>query len=326
MRQLKHCARIIVLSLVGIFAVTAAPALAQSWPQRTVRLIVPLGPGSATDLSARLVADRLAERWGRPVVIENRPGAEGIAAITGFVGTRDDHTLLYSPSAPVTLNPLTHQKLPYDPVRNLVPICSVVDAFIGIASPAALKLTSLDDLVKTARAQPGKLNWAAAAVAAHFVFAGFVKGAGLEMAQVPYRDITHALHDLAEARIQVMTSALPILLPQVQAGRVKLLAVTNRERAAIAPEVPTAVEAGYPALALDPLFGLFGPRDMPNDLRERIAADVRAVVADAALAGRFTGMGLIVHTGTPAEFAARIEKERTSMAAIAKAIGATPAQ
>src|SRR3984893_527807 len=135
-----------------LLALSIAPSLAQSWPQRTVRLIVPLPPGSGMDLSARLVAERLAELWGPPVVVENRQGADGIPAVTGFLAARDNHTFLFSFAGIVTFNHLLHERLAYDP-KELVPVVPVIDNFLGVSASAVLKVDTLADLVKAAKAQ-----------------------------------------------------------------------------------------------------------------------------------------------------------------------------
>ena len=297
-----------------------------SWPQRTVHLIVPFGAGSATDVTARLFADRLAKRWGQPVVVENRPGADSIVAVGAFAANHDDHTLLYSAPGPITVNPALYARLPYDPARDLAPISLGSEVFVTIAAPASLKLGSLSDLVARARAEPGKLNWVATPGVVYFRFAGFVKGVGLDMVQVPYKDFTQAINDLAEGRIDVTATSLAVVRPHVQAGKVTPLAVTSRERAPGWPDVPTATEAGVPALAFGAFGGFFGWRDMPPDLRERIAADIRAAGGDPALAATLTAAGIAVRTSTPAEFAAAIEDERAKVAAIAQAVGIKPTQ
>jgi tripartite-type tricarboxylate transporter receptor subunit TctC len=181
--------------------------------------------------------------------------------------------------------------------------------------------------VALARAQPGKLNWAGVTGALDFLFAGFLKSAGLTMTKVPYRNPVEAANDLAEGRVQVYQSALAIVRPQLQAGKVKLLAVTNSVRAPGAPAVPTVKEAGYPELTLDGLAGFFGPPDMPMALRERIAADVRAVVAaDPIIGTRLADTGQILNVGGPAEFGAATDEQRAKIAAIAKDLGTKPTQ
>ncbi len=324
MRKIQMVAAVGIIGLAAATTMAAAPSLAQSWPERPVRLIVPLGPGSATDVTARLYAERLAVRWGKPVVIENRPGADAIIAATAFVGARDQHTLLFSFGGPVTINPAKYATLPYDPQRDLVPIVSAADSFLAVAVTSSLKINSLDELVKRAKAEPGKLNWAGTAGLPEFAFAGFLKSLGLEMAEVSYRDFNPALQDVAEGRIGVVSTALVPLLPLAQAGKIKILAVTNWRRSAAAPEIATAKELGFPELGADGFQGFFGWRDMPTALRDRIAADVRAVGKDPALAARLDAIGQAVRVGTTADFVAMIDQQRTKIAAIIKAIGLKP--
>ncbi len=319
----QHLARALAVIILGALALSAAPSSAEPWPQRTVRFIVPLPPGTSTDLVARLFADRLSERWRQPVVVENRQGADGIPAVTGFVSARDNHSLLFSFAGIITINPLTYDKLPYDPVRDVVPVAWVADNFIGIAVPETLKVNSLDDFVKLARSQPGKLNWAASPGVPHYVFAALQKSAGIEMMQVSYRDFRPALQDLGEGRIQAVATGVALLVPQMQAGKVKLLMVNNRQRSPQAPEVPTATEAGYPELTFEGAVGLYGWRDMPTGLKERIAADVRAVATDPTTAARVASMGSALRAGNSTEFAAVIEEQRAKIAAIAKGMKPT---
>jgi tripartite-type tricarboxylate transporter receptor subunit TctC len=318
MRSLRS---LLLAGLAGLiaglaFAPSAAPA--QGWPQRTVRLIVPLGPGSATDVTARLYAERLAERWGRPVVVENRPGPDAMVAVTGFVNARDEHTLLFSFGGPVTINPVIHDRLPYDPARDLVPIVSASDSFLAVAAAASLNIDSLAELVKRAKAEPGKLNWAATAGLPQYAFAGFAKGAGLDLVQVSYRDFAPALQDVSEGRIAVVSTGLVPLLPLARAGRIRILAVTNRERSPAAPEFATARELGFADFIAEGFQGFFGWRDMPSELRDRIAADVRSVAADPVLGERLKAIGQAVRVGTTADFVAMIDAQRAMIARIAK--------
>ena len=319
----QRLVRALAVIILGALALSAAPSSAEPWPQRTVRFIVPLPPGTSTDLVARLFADRLSERWRQPVAVENRQGANGIPAVTGFVSARDNHSLLFSFAGIITINPLTYDKLPYDPARDVVPVAWVADNFIGIAVPETLKVNSLDDFVKLARSQPGKLNWAASPGVPHYVFAALQKSAGIEMMQVSYRDFRPALQDLGEGRIQAVATGVALLVPQMQAGKVKLLMVNNRQRSPQAPEVPTATEAGYPELTFEGAVGLYGWRDMPTGLKERIAADVRAVATDPTTAARVASMGSALRAGTSTEFAAVIEEQRAKIAAIAKGMKPT---
>jgi tripartite-type tricarboxylate transporter receptor subunit TctC len=302
-------------------------ARAQTYPRRPVKFIVPFGPASGADITARLFADRLATRWGKPVIVENRPGGDGLIGVSAFVAAKDEHSLLFSPVGTFAVHPYSHERLPYSVERDLLPIASATTIVLAVSVSESLKVRSLADIVALARAQPGKLNAAAANGLTDFLLFGFLKDAGLHMAKVPYRDINQAPNDLAEGRIQVLMTSLAAVQPQMQTGRIQLVAVSSSLRAPSAPEVLTVVEAGYPKLALDGLVGLFGPRGMSSALRERIAADFRAVVAaDTLIATRLEATGQIVDIRGPAEFAAGVEEQRAKLAAIAKTLGIKPAQ
>ena len=308
--------------VVFAIAQTSAPP----WPQRTVRLLLPLGPGSGTDIGARLLADRLAQRWGQPVVVENRPGGDGIVAIGAFAAARDDHLLLFAPSSSFTAHPYMHDNLPYRP-EDLATIARVSNTLIAQSVPVGLPANSLKELVALIRAQPGKINWAGVTGGFSFMWEAFLQVEGLTMAKIPYRNAVEAANDLAQGRVQVYRSALAIVQPQVQLGKVKILAMSNSVRAPAAPEIPTSREAGYPYLEFDGLVGLFGPPSMPMAQRERIAADVKTVMAeDRTIQDRLTRTGQIANPGGPEEFAKAIDEQRARMAAAAKVIGVTPKQ
>jgi tripartite-type tricarboxylate transporter receptor subunit TctC len=313
--------------LIASLAMAATPAQAQTptWPQRPVRFIVPLGPGSGADIGARLLADRLPARWGKPVVIENRPGADGLVAIQAFINANDDHTLLYTPAGSFTVHPLQYEKLPYMP-DDLVPIARVSNTVIAIGVPASLKIGSLAEFVKYARAESGKLNAAVVSGITEFTFDYFLKTAGLNIAKVPYRDIVQGATDVSEGRLQVMMASYAILQPHAQGGRIKVLAVNGHERAPILPEIPTVAESGFPALEVEGLVGLFGPRGISKELRQRIGADVVAIAGDPTIAERLAGTAQVPNPGGPAEFAAAIDQQRAQIATIGKVLGNTTKQ
>jgi tripartite-type tricarboxylate transporter receptor subunit TctC len=327
MTKLKMAA--LVAWLIASLALPATPASAQTpaqaWPQRPVRFIVTLGPASGADIGARLLADRLTVRWGKPVVIENRPGADGLVAIQAFVNAADDHTLLYTPAGSFTVHPLQYEKLPYVP-EDLVPLARVSNTILAVGVPASLKIGTLAEFAKYARAESGKLNAAVVSGITEFTFDYFLKTAGLSIAKVPYRDIVQAATDLSVGRLQVMMSSYAILQPHVQAGSVKVLAVNGHERTTILPGIPTASESGFPALEVEGLVGLFGPRGISNELRQRIGADVAAVAADPTIAERLAGTAQVPNPGGPAEFAAAIDRQRAQIAVIAQALGPIPKQ
>ena len=299
---------------------SVAPMSAQTWPQRTVKFVLPLGAGAGADIGARLLAERLAARWGQPVVVENRPGGDGIVAINAFVNARDDHVLFFSPSSSFVAHPYMYDKLSYDP-RDLSPVARVSATVISITVPTSLNVGSLNELFALARAKPGTLNWVSITGATDMILQAFIKKSGLDMARVPYRNPVEALTDTINGRMHLYWAAHAIVQAQVQAGTVKVIALANSEPASILPGVPTAAQAGYPDLTFDGLIGLFGPRDMPPSLRERIAADVKTALADPAIHSRLTATGQVVVPGSGAELAASIDKQRAGLVDVAAVLG-----
>jgi tripartite-type tricarboxylate transporter receptor subunit TctC len=327
MPRLRHalltiafCAAAMVAA--GQFAQAQSPA--QSWPQRPVRFIIPLGPGSGVDITARLLADKLAAKWGQPVVVENRPGGDAFLAITAVLNAHDDHVLLFAPASTFTAHPLLHDKLPYDP-KDLTPIARVTNTLIALGVPADLNVSSVKELAAKIKADPGKLNYASVTGANDLLFAAWLKTGNLDMAKVPYKDAVQAINDLAEGRIQAFVGAYAIMRPRVQAGKVKVIALTNRQHAKALDNIPTASEAGYKALEFDGLVGLFGPRDFPQSVRDRIAADIREVVSDPDIEAKLSATGQVVNPGTPAEFAAALDDQRLTVKQIGDTLGIKPA-
>jgi tripartite-type tricarboxylate transporter receptor subunit TctC len=316
------CALFAGLVFVGSFA---APSQAQTWPQRSVRFLLPLGPGSGVDISARLFADRLSARWGQPVVVENRAGGDGVIAINAFISANDDHVLLFAPTSSFTAHPLQHEKMPYDP-RALLPLARVANTVVVVAVPTSLEVKSLAELIALARKEPGKLNFTTATGVTDFIFDAYFKNAGIAITRVPYRDTVQALTDLGEGRIQAYIGAMAIVQPHIQAGRAKLIAITNGARAPQLPDVPTVAEAGFAQLTFDGLTGLFGPPNTAANVRERVATDVQAVAADPMIVSRLTATGQIVSPGTAAEFAASIDVQQQKAAAVGKELGIKTAQ
>jgi len=303
-------------------ALLASPlAAAEPWPTRPVRFILTLGPGSGADIGSRLLADRLSKKWNQPVVIENRPGGDGIVAITTFVSAQDDHTLLFAPSSSFIGHPYQHDNLPYK-ASDLAPIARVSNTVIAISVPADLAAKTLGDVLDLARAKPGQLNWAGLTGALDIIFEGWLKSVGADIKKVPYRNPVEAANDLAAGRVQLYESAYAIARPQVQAGKIRVLAVTNTARASAIPDIPTVAEAGQPALTMDGLVGLFGPPTMPLDLRQRIAADIKEVMdADPVIKERLIATAQLPNPGGPAEFAKSIDEQRAVLAKAAKDLG-----
>jgi tripartite-type tricarboxylate transporter receptor subunit TctC len=295
-----------------------AAAQPANWPQHTVRLITPLGPGSGMDVAARLFAERLSQKWRQPVVVENRQGADGILAVQSFLGDRDNHSLIFGFGGLISINPLIHgDKLPYN-VADVVPVASAIDSTLALIASAALNVDSMQAFVTLAKDRPGKLNWAATTGLPLYVVAALQKASGIDITQISYRDFGPAFQDFATGRVQLLATGITLLLPQVQSGRGRFLMVTNADRSPLAPQVPTPAEAGFPELTFNGTNGIYGWRGIPDALKARIAADVREIATDPAVAERLKPTGATMRPGNAAEFAAAIEDQRTKVAAVAQ--------
>src|SRR4051794_10134833 len=300
-------------ALFGATTPANAQANSPDWPSRPVKFIVPLGPGSGTDIGARLVAEQLTRLWGQPVLVENRAGGDAIVGINAFITAHDNHTLLYMPTSSFVAHPYLHDKLPYDPAE-LSPVARVSNTYVGLVVSPSLNGSTVGDFIAAARAQPGQLNYATGTGMTDVQFEAYFKREGLALTRVAYRDVVTPMTDLSEGRIQAYAAGLPILLPHVQAGRAKLVALTNSRRSPSHPDMPTVGEAGFPGLTFDGLVGIFGPRDLPAAARERIATSIRTVLAEPAFASRLIGIGAGVLPGDGAEFAASIDEQRAKLA------------
>src|SRR6266404_4649399 len=276
------------------------PARADAaWPNRTVRLVTLAAAGAGTDAIARILAEALNRRWGQPVVVDNRPGGDGIVSIETFLAAREgNHTLLF------------------DATRDLIPLAFVAQDFIALAASPRLDAATLAEVVAAARARPGTLTWSCAPSVPFLAFTSFLKVAGLELTYVPYRNPIASLPDLAEGRVDLAFLPLAPMVGPAQAGKIRLIAVASDDRAPGAPDVPTAKEAGFPALSVFGGHSLFGPKEMPEALRTRISADIREVTADVAQ--RLRAMGYISRASSPAEFTAILDRERAHWTDVAQ--------
>ena len=301
-------------------AATVAPSAAQTWPDRAVKFVIPLGPGAGVDITARLLADKLSAKWAQPVVVENRPGGDAFVAITGVLSANDTHVLLFAPASTFTAHPLLHEKLPYNP-KDLTPIARVTNTLIALGVPTEIGVSTVKELVEKTKAQPNKLNYASVTGANDLLFAAFLKTEKLEMAKVPYKDPVTAINDLSENRIQAFVGAYAIMRPRVQAGKVKVIALTNAEHAQALNDIPTAREAGFTSLELDGLVGLLGPKDMPLAMREKIAADIKQVLSDPEINAKLAATGQVVNPGTPKEFEAALNEQSGKVADIGRILG-----
>lgn len=289
-----------------------------AWPQRNVRFIIPFGPGSGADISARLLSPRLQQKWGQPVIVENRPGGDAMVAINAFTSAADDHTLLYGAVASFVAHPYLYDNLPYVRERDLLPIARISITVMGVAIPEALGPKSLKEFVAYAKANPGKLNSASVQGMSEIIFYGWMKLQGMDVPKVPYRDIVQAVPDLGEGRLQMVMSSLAPQLPLAKAGKVRVVAVGNRRTPVI--DVPTITEAGFPELDHAGLIGLFGPRGMSESLRKRVADDVVEAGRAAEITERLTSTAQLSAFAGPEELEASIKQMNATLDAAAKAL------
>ncbi len=314
-------ARMAFATAGAVAALWPASAMAQSWPQRNVKIVTPQPAGTAIDTGLRMFADRLSKRWGHGVVVENRPGGDGIPATAAFVVARDDHALFGSPGYPFTIAPSVLDKLPYDPQTDVTPISLMFETPLMIAVNSKVPVASLADLEKLAKAEPGKLNWASTAGLPNFAVNYFLKTTGGTMAYVPYRDAASALNDFGEGRIDLYATSYGTVLPVVETGKIKVLAMLGGARIPLAPTIPTTTEAGYPKVRADGFAGLFGIKGMSDGQRDRIAADVKEIAADRELAEVMGKSALVPRGYTPAEFVPLLDGQRTLVAEMLGALG-----
>ena len=319
-RHLRY-ALAFAIALVGASAGTTSICVGgDDWPARAVKIIVPFSAGSANDVSARLYADGLARRWGKPVIVENKPGADTIVGGGAFANARDDHTLLYGTASMITVSPLLQEVLPYDPVRDMMPISSTASSIFVIAVHDQLPVRSLRELAQLAHSKPGELSWSSGPSLPHFVFAAMLARNGLKQVYIPYRDTMAQQTDFGQGRIQILSHALQSVRGAVAAGKARILVVTSPRREPALPEVPTVAEVGFPEMEIEGLTGLFGWRDMPPALRDRISADVQAVAGDPSVRSRIEAGGQHVLGSTADEFSAAIERQRSRIQQISRIV------
>jgi tripartite-type tricarboxylate transporter receptor subunit TctC len=306
---------------VAVHAIAATASFAQQWPTHLVRFVLPFGPGSGADTGARLISDKLQQKWGQPVVIDGRPGADGLLSLGTVVSAKDDHTLFFGPSSIFVVQRYVHEDMSFDPETDLAPIAGVAKVQIAVAVPTSLGISTLAEFVALARAKPSQTSYAVAPGFSEFVFDGFVKENGLAIAKVPYRDITKSPIDLGENRIQLSMQSYAAMRTYAQTGKIKIISINDRERSPIAPDIPSVEESGFPSLLASPILGLLGPRDMSIELRRRIAADVLTVLEDKTIGER------LALTGQPAApmgidaFAAALKEQYARVAHIASVLG-----
>jgi tripartite-type tricarboxylate transporter receptor subunit TctC len=314
----------IALGIAGIAAPTLASAqTSEAWPRRAVKFIVPFAPGAGADIGARLAADVLSRKWGQAVIVENRPGGDSLIAIRAVVNDNDDHQFLFSPAGNFTPHPYRHEKRGYDRQKDLLPIARFSNTILSVSVSSSLGVTTLKEFVELARKRPKELNAVVVPGITEFVWDGFIKTEGLEIAKVPFNNLVQGAGEMATGRIQVTMSSLAIQQPVLQSAGARLVAVTSRVRVPLIADTPTAREAGFPSLEVDGLVGLFGPRSVSSALRTRIGDDVKAIAADPAIAAKLVASGQVPNPGGADEFSAAIIAQEKQIDEIAKVVGLT---
>ncbi|HXF66061.1 MAG TPA: tripartite tricarboxylate transporter substrate binding protein [Burkholderiales bacterium] len=316
---------LLALAIAASLAASSAHAASgqPAYPARPVRFVVPFTAGSATDIMARVITARLAERWGQPVVVENRPSAGGIVA--GRIvaeATPDGHTLMAIGSA-FAGSAALYSKLPYDPVKDFAGITQTATTPLVLVVSPALGVKSVAELVALAKHKPGQVNFATTGLGSgpHYATELFKLVAGIEAVHVPYRGSPEALTDTISGRVQFFMSPILAAMPLIKGGRVQALGVTTRERAPSLPEVPTIAEAGVPGYEYQGWYGLLAPGKTPRAIIGWLAREVHGVLELAEVRERIATQGAAAKVSTPEAFDRLIHEEIATRRKVWRAAG-----
>jgi tripartite-type tricarboxylate transporter receptor subunit TctC len=319
---MKLAAKLLAGLLVLLAGQTAsAPS---SYPNRPVKILVGFTPGTAPDLVARILADRFAEVWGAPFVVENIPGAgSNIATERVAKATADGYTLLMGGNSSLVINPSLYETLPFDPLKDFAPISQVFIAANVLTVPPQVPARSVAELVALAKAQPGKLSYGHAGVGTSQHLGGelFKYMAHVDIAAVAYRGTTALMPDLLANRISMSFANIVNVVPLAREGKLRALAITSIKRSALAPDLPTMAESGFPGFEAVPWFGLVAPAGTPKDVLEKLHTETVKVLALAEVRKKFDELGLEPVGNTPAEFTEVIRKETPEWAKVIKDAG-----
>jgi len=309
--------------LAAALLAQAACALAQSFPTKPVRVVVAFSPGGVTDIIARTIGGKLAELWGQPVVIENRPGAGGsIAAVAVSRAPADGYMLLVHSSG-YAINAALNPSLPYDPRKDLIDVAPLgSQPMLLVVSPAS-GIASVRDLIAAARAKPGALAYGSAGIGsgAHLNGEKFRIAAAVDVLHVPYKGGAEAIQDTIAQRLGFTFNTVTLALPHIREGRLRPLGVSSARRSALLPDVPTIAEAGVPGFEFSFWNGLWAPAGTPPQVVERIARDVARAVAQPDVRERFANLGAEAMDMTPAQFSRFVQNEIEDAARIGRAAG-----
>ena len=307
------------------FGLALVAPLAAAFPEKPVRFVIGFTPGGPSDILARAVGQKLAERWSQQVVIDNRPGAGGnLAAEAVAKSAPDGHTWLLGNNSILATNHALYRKLPYDPVKDFAPVALVaVQPNILVVHPDVPART-VAELIAHLKNHPGKLNYASsgAGAAAHLAGELFKTMAGVDIVHVPYKGAQPALTDVVAGQVQLMFATSASVIPYVKQGRLRALAVTTAQRSPSVPEIPTVGEAGLPGFEATTWHGVVVPAAVPAPLVQKLNQDINAVLKERDLNERLAGLGAEVLTGTPRDFADYIAREIPKWTKVVKDSGA----
>lgn len=291
----------ILCAAVLAFA-TAAPALAQNYPARPVRFIVPFAPGGNTDVQGRLIAMKLSEKWGQQVVVDNRAGAGGTLGVEMLAkAPADGYTMALASFGNILVGPSLFPKLAYDPLKDLAPLVLVSQPPGLLVVNPGLPVKTVADFISYGKANPGKLNYGSAGNGTwNHLFAEHFKAlTGIQMTHIPYKGANLAVTDVMAGQIQLSFAPFPAAVPQIKSGRLRVLGVTSMQRSPVLPEVPTIAESGLPGYSAATWFAMLAPAKTPQPLIQKINADANAVLALAEVKAAFAADGTEPAGGTP---------------------------
>jgi len=298
---------------IAMLCLLATPlAQAQAYPNRPVRIIVPFPPGAATDTLGRLIAQRLSESWGQPVTVDNRPGAGSIiGAEMSAKSAPDGATIFMGHIGTHGANPALYAKLPYDPVRDFAPVSLLVTIPNLLAVHPSLPVTSVRELIDLAKSKPGALNIGSPGIStsAHLIIALFGSLTGANMTHIPFKGTVAAMQGFVGGDVQVAFDTVTAIMPQARAGKVRVLAITSKDRSAAAPDVPPLAESGVPGFDVSTWFAFFVPTGTPRPVIDRVNADVARIMQTRDMSERLQGMGMNAVASSPEQLAAHVNSE-----------------
>ena len=315
---------IVYATLCAASIVAAASATAQTYPARPIRIIVPQAPASGPDIMARQVAQKLTESWGQQVVVDNRPGANGIIGMEAVAKSKPDgYTLVMSVPSALTMNPYVYKQLPYDTFRDFVAITQTALNTFGLVVNPTLPARSAKQLVALGKAHPGQLNYGSFGIGnqTHLAAELFSQATGLKTVHVPYKGQTPAVTELVAGQVSFMFTPMPGAAGMVDAGKLRLLATCGEKRDALYSSVPTMLESGYPAVIITGWTGLLAPAGTPGELVSRLQAEISRHILSPELKESIRKQGAEPVGSTPREFAAFIKSEAKKWSQVIKRAG-----